>query len=338
MKVLLTTDTLGGVWTFAVDLARRMGEQAHLATMGRALSASQRADAAGLTLHESEYKLEWMPDPWADVDSSGAWLLELEARIRPDLVHLNSLVQADLPWRAPVILTAHSCVLSWWQAVRGEMAPPEWSEYRGRVARSLRAAALVVTPSQAMLDSLRSLYGFRGEARVIPNGRAAGLFAGGTKEPLILAAGRVWDEAKNLATLERVAPRLAWPVQIVGEGSAAGALAPAELARLLARAAIYAWPAKYEPFGLSVLEAALSGCALVLGDIPSLRENWSGTAEFVSSDEELERTLTALIAHPERVAELGRRARARALTFSAERMADAYTDVYERAMAGLCRS
>ncbi len=32
-------------------------------------------------------------------------------------------------------------------------------------------------------------------------------------------------------------------------------------------------PARYEPFGLSVLEAALSGCALVLGDIPSLRES-----------------------------------------------------------------
>ena len=40
-----------------------------------------------------------------------------------------------------------------------------------------------------------------------------------------------------------------------------------------ARAGIYALPAVYEPFGLSVLEAALSGCALVLGDIPSLARN-----------------------------------------------------------------
>ena len=33
----------------------------------------------------------------------------------------------------------------------------------------------------------------------------------------------------------------------------------------LSAASVYVLPAKYEPFGLSVLEAALSGCALVLG-------------------------------------------------------------------------
>ena len=44
----------------------------------------------------------------------------------------------------------------------------------------------------------------------------------------------------------------------------------------MARASIYALPARYEPFGLSILEAALSGAALVLGDIPSLREVWGG--------------------------------------------------------------
>ena len=52
----------------------------------------------------------------------------------------------------------------------------------------------------------------------------------------------------------------------------------------MGRAAIYALPARYEPFGLSILEAALSGCALVIGDIPSLREIWADAALFVPSD------------------------------------------------------
>ena len=64
-----------------------------------------------------------------------------------------------------------------------------------------------------------------------------------------------------------------------------GKLSESELARHYARAAIYCLPARYEPFGLSVLEAALSGCALVLGDIPSLRENWTGAAEFAPPDD-----------------------------------------------------
>ena len=55
---------------------------------------------------------------------------------------------------------------------------------------------------------------------------------------------------------------------------ALGKLPAAEMKLWFAHAAIYCLPARYEPFGLSVLEAGLSGCALVLGDIPSLREIW----------------------------------------------------------------
>jgi len=39
-------------------------------------------------------------------------------------------------------------------------------------------------------------------------------------------------------------------------------------------------PALYEPFGLSVLEAASAGCALLLSDIPTFRELWDGAAIF----------------------------------------------------------
>ena len=57
--------------------------------------------------------------------------------------------------------------------------------------------------------------------------------------------------------------------------------------------AIYASPARYEPFGLGVLEAALSSCALVLGDSPTLREPWSDAALFVPPDDH-DALLTAL--------------------------------------------
>src|SRR5207248_6075453 len=94
-----------------------------------------------------------------------------------------------------------------------------------------------------------------------------------------------------------------------------GSLSPPHFADWLARAAIYALPARYEPFGLSVLEAAQAGCALVLGDIPSLRENWDGAAVFVSPDSppELEAALAALIREPQRRDRLAARPRARAL-------------------------
>jgi glycosyltransferase involved in cell wall biosynthesis len=194
-----------------------------------------------------------------------------------------------------VIVVGHSCVCSWWRAVKGEDAPPEWAEYRRRVRDGLAAADLVVAPSRDMLGALRTNYGPLPASRVIYNGRDASLYAASKrKRPMILSAGRLWDEAKNLAALEAIAGELDWPVYVSGDEQGPdgtsnrarrtrplGRLAPETLARWLGAASIYCLPAKYEPFGLSAVEAALSGCALVLGDIPSLREVWGDAAEYV---------------------------------------------------------
>ena len=91
-------------------------------------------------------------------------------------------------------------------------------------------------------------------------------------------------------------------------------------------------PAFYEPFGLSILEAALSGCALVLGDIPSLRENWHDAAVFVSPHDRagLRAAINELIAGEARRRELAEAARMRARRFSASRMVDRYLKTYRQ--------
>ena len=112
-----------------------------------------------------------------------------------------------------------------------------------------------------------------------------------------------------------------------------GRLDSRHMAALLGRAAVFALPARYEPFGLSVLEAALSGCALVLGDIPSLRENWDGAAEFVppNSDEALVSALDRLAESPAHRKTLALAAIDRARRFTPHAMAESYLDAYRRA-------
>ncbi len=353
-KVLMTADTVGGVWAFALELAEALepvGTEVLLACLGGRPTADQRAAAARLpnvVLAESDYKLEWMREPWADVARSGDWLLGMADRFEPDVVHLNSFGHGALPWAAPVVLTAHSCVLSWWTAVRGGTAPVEWDRYRELVVRSLASVDLVTAPSEAMLGSLRCHY--RAPlvpAMVIPNARRADRYRQGPKEPIVLAAARLWDEAKNIAAVARVAPRLTWPCAIAGEalhpdGSRArfdgctmlGHLAADALAGWYARASIYALPALYEPFGLSALEAALSGCALVLGDIESLREVWGDAAVFVPPDEEeaLAAALAALIADPRRRAQLAARGCESARRFTPAKLAEGYRAAYRAAI------
>jgi glycosyltransferase involved in cell wall biosynthesis len=354
-RVLMTTDTVGGVWRYSLELARGLaggGTEVVLAIMGPPASPEQLGEAAaidGVVLVEGSFDLEWMPGADEDVARAGAWLLELEAAYSPDLVHLNGYAHAALPWRTPVVAVAHSCVLSWWQAVHGEDAPREWDGYRERTAAGLRAADLVVVPTRAFLRSIEALYGPQPRARVIWNGRDASNVEAIEKQPLIFAAGRIWDQAKNIKALTGVAKDLPWPVCVAGPGAPErsecraaarnvrwlGPLAPAAMNLWYAQASIFVAPSRYEPFGLAALEAGLAGCALVLGDVPTLRELWTGVAVFVAPDhpEQLRQALESLIENDERRATLGALAKERAATFSAARMTAAYRTAYAEVIA-----
>ncbi len=342
--VLMTADTVGGVFTYATTLAAALPDvRFHLATMGEALRPEQRtALSSNVTVHESTYALEWMDEPWDDVERAAAWLRGIARDVHPDVVHVNGYAHAGDVYGAPVVVVAHSCVLSWWDAALGEPAPPRYARYRAAVRDALLTADAVIAPSRAMLDDLVRLYGTPAEAHVIPNGARAPAERTVAKEPLVLAAGRVWDRAKNLEALVRIAPRLAWPVAIAGWASesargaanvdAIGWCGAEALAGLMDRAAIFALPARYEPFGLTALEAALHGCALVLGDIASLREVWADAATFVdpSDDAALARALNRLARDASLRESMADEARARASLYSAERFARTTFDVYRR--------
>lgn len=353
MKVLMTADAVGGVWTYAMELSRALGQRGvsvALATMGPPPSDEQRRQAAlnQIELYDSAYKLEWMDEPWEDVARAGVWLRGVARQVRPDLVHLNGYSHAALDWQVPVLTVAHSCVCSWWRSVKGEPAPAKWDRYRRAVAAGLNAANRIVAPTYAMLRALQGEHSFATRAEVIWNGRDLST-AGPTdpaerlpeKRPLIFSAGRLWDEAKNTAALDAVAQRLFWPVYVAGDehqrsttGGARrlGRLDDASMLQWMDRASIYALPARYEPFGLSILEAALSGCALVLGDIPTLRELWDGAAVFVDPNDHphLVRAINALTADRQRRGELAARARDRAARFTTAPMARAYHELYTR--------
>jgi glycosyltransferase involved in cell wall biosynthesis len=354
MKILMTADTLGGVWTYALELAgqlHRQNVQVTLATMGDLPRPQQRREAhaiKSLTLYESTYKLEWMEEPWSDVQEAGDWLIELEEAVQPDVVHLNGYAHAALPWRAPTLVVAHSCVLSWWQAVKREPLPESWDTYAAAVRKGLAAANAVVAPTRAMLDSIIGNYGHLDRTFVIPNGRHIAPTAADGKWPFIISAGRLWDEAKNVRLLKQAADKLSWPVWLAGETGPTqgppdrnpninllGRLSFAELARWLNRASIYCLPARYEPFGLGALEAALYGCALVLGDIESLREVWQDAAIYVSPDDpdQLASVLQDLIDHPDRRDRLAGLARERAAKYSPAHMAEEYVSIYRQLTA-----
>ena len=346
-RIVITTDAVGGVWRYAMDVAAglaRRGVAASLLGLGPGPSAAQAAEAgaAGVELLWLDARLDWtLTDP-AAAQALACDLAELAVRAGAGLLHLNApaLAGAVEPG-IPMLVAAHSCLTTLWKAVRTGAPPAEWDWHRRLTARGLRRATVATAPSAAFAADLVAVYGPLPALRVIPNGARA--IAPAARKEIVLAAGRWWDPAKNVATLDAAAAHIRWPVLAAGpptgpsgEGVPTknlrliGNVDPALMAGSMARAPIFVSLSLYEPFGLSVLEAATTGAALVLADIPTFRELWDGAALFVAPTDPADaaRAVNALIADPAIRGRLGAAARARSEYYTLDAQVDALLAAY----------
>jgi glycosyltransferase involved in cell wall biosynthesis len=300
-RVLITLDAVGGVWRYAIDVARGLeshGVDCLLVGFGPPPDAAQRAQCGRGELVWTHEPLDWTVSHGAALDRGTAILARLARDWNADILHLNLSSQAcGLPDLCPVVVASHSCVPTWWRAVQGTDLPGEWAWQIERNQAGLQRADAIVVPSRSHAAALNAVYNQLLPLHVIHNATAVEP-ADQPKESVILSAGRWWDPGKNGAVLDEAAATLSWPVVLAGplhgpNGQHAafrnvrtpGALPHPDLLALMRRSPIFAAPSRYEPFGLAVVEAALSGAALVLADIPTFRELWGGAALFVSPDD-----------------------------------------------------
>jgi len=291
---------------------------------------AQRAEAAAipnLTLLETGLPLDWTAETPAALAAATAELRALATRIEARSTHLHApALVGETPWPVPVIAVAHSCVATWWRAVRSGPLPPDLAWRAEATGQGLRRAHAAITPTHAFAAALRAEYGpiplqtIHNGRRPVPNATP--------RERAVLAAGRLWDAAKNIAALDAVAPHLDASIRAAGptrwSGGAAhfpnltllGPLDEPGMAAARAAATVFAAPARYEPFGLAILEAAQAGQALVLADLPTFRELWDGAALFIGPD--LATTLRTALDDP---APLAAAARTRAQRYTALSMA-----------------
>ena len=316
---MLTTDAVGGVWRYTLDLARGMRTPPMIAVLGPPPSTAQREEAAGLRLIETGLPLDWTAESPADLAATITQIRRLAEREGASFVHLHAPALAGTQrWSMPLIAVAHSCVATWWAAVRSGPLPDDLA-WRAEATRiGLRTADIVIVPTAAHGAATQRVYGDL-DITVVHNGTsllkpspAGGRGQGESSIPAeraILSAGRLWDDGKNVIVLNQAAPALNAPIRaagpITGPNGAQiqlpnlqllGTLAPDAMCRAYAEAPVFASLARYEPFGLSVLEAAHSGCRLVLSDIPSFRELWDGVARFVPLDADPVPALRAALA------------------------------------------
>jgi glycosyltransferase involved in cell wall biosynthesis len=302
----MTTDAVGGVWQYSTDLARelsRQGWRITLAVLGPAPGRSQREGAAsipGLTLLDTAMPLDWMAHDAAAIARAGRAVAALSRSLHADIVHLNGpALAAEVAFDVPVVAVTHSCTATWWAATQNGPLPGELAWRPGIVSAGLAAADRVVAPSAAFATETQHAYGLPRRPIVVHNGRVPLTRPSAAMHDFCFTAGRLWDKAKNVATLDHAAGRLTVPFRAAGSlhgpnGEAAppfthlhalGSVSEAEIARWLASRPVFLSATYYEPFGLAVLEAAAAGCPLVLSDIPTFRELWDGAATFIAAQD-----------------------------------------------------
>lgn len=328
-RVLLTAEATPGVWRYSLDLARGMvgaGLEPVLAVLGPAPSAERAAEAigvAGLRIIETGMPGEAGAADEADLRATGAALAGLAARIGADTVHLHlPALAAEVPWSVPVVAFAHGDVGTWWHAVHGHGPPADLAWRMAATARGLAEADVVAAPSRSFARTLTRIHRPGRQVVVVPYGCSRVVVPPCQRQAAVLAAAWLWDGGRNLAVLDRAAAKLDAPVFAAGrldeQDDTAGGLSrltclgplsvPA-LASRMAEATVFVAPSRYAPFGLTVLEAAQSGMALALADIPSFRELWAGAALFFHPDDpdSLADVLARLLGRPEAAAARARR-------------------------------
>jgi glycosyltransferase involved in cell wall biosynthesis len=358
MRVLMTAETAGGVWQYSTDLAgglARLGIETVLAVLGPVPSESQRALATrvpGLKLVETGLASGWPAADVAGHEAAAAAVATLARGYDVDVVQLHTPALAGLArFPVPVVAVHHRCAATWWEAVHGCALPEAYAWRTELVGSGLRAAEIVVVPTTAFGEAVARIYALSEPPRTVHHGRAPLVTQAGALHDFAFTAGRLWDEGKNLNTLDAAAGELAVPLRAAGplngpDGDiifdnihCLGALDEAALSQWLAARPVFVSAALYEPFGLAVLEAAAAGCALILSDIPTYRELWDGVALFLPPRDERAFTnaISDFVGDDFERAVMGRAARERAARFTPDAMAAQMASLYRGLLPAVLR-
>jgi glycosyltransferase involved in cell wall biosynthesis len=356
VRVLMTADAIGGVWQYATELANALqplGFETLIAVLGPAPSDEQRQEidrAAGIRLIETGLPLDWLSDAEA-TRAAAAELAAIARREKVDVIHLNSPALAGgQSWPVPVVGVAHGCLATWWDTARARQPlDPAFAWHREMMAQGLRACDRTVAPSASFAQALQRVLALPSAPLVVHNGRTLPQeVQSAAFTQSALTAGRLWDEVKNVRTLDAAAALLSYPFEAAGEMAAPhgetatvnhlqplGRLDSSALAKRLALRPVFVSAATFEPFGLSILEAAGAGCALILSDIPTFRELWDGVAIFVEAHDAsgFAKAIEVSLGSPEQREAFGDAARMRALQYTSERMASGMAAQYRELLA-----
>lgn len=351
LRILMTLDSVGGVWRYGIDLAQALhalGHEIVLAGLGPPPSVAQRQEAEAIgTLTWGTAPLDWMARSESELRDVGPWLQALAARYRVDLMHLNLPSQAlGTAGSVPRVVVTHSCLATWFHTVACCPVPERLAWQAGLTRMGLNTADVAIGPSRAHAAITAEALGVTGLS-MVPNASSVCPRPHSQSVGQIVAAARWWDEGKNGRVLDKAAGLMRQPVMMIGactgpdgqefvahHARVTGPLPHDQTQMHIGQAGVFVSPSRYEPFGLAALEAARASRPLLLADIPVYREIWEGAATFFDPLDAADLAAKAdwLISDAAACEEMGAAAMLRSLNYSTVRQARRMETLYHKAL------
>lgn len=283
------------------------------------------------------------------------------------LLHIPYLTHPPRSTRVPSVVTVHDLIPFQMEAYRSRWRD---RVYFDQVKHNLSHATRLVAISQATYDDIAHIMpALAQKASVIPNGVHPSYFEPADAEatervvrrlalersPRILYVGG-YDTRKNVETLVRAAKALFdrhdGELVLVGAKSHPGAsglktltaewglghrviftpyLNRDDLIALYHACDVFAFPSRYEGFGLPPAQALAVGIPVVAGDNPAVREVLGDSGRLVPPDavDAWVDALDQILKNPALAAKMVKSGHLRAQMFSWERVAAQYRDLYQ---------
>lgn len=350
-KLLMTTNVKNEIWDYSVILAgallKQIDAEILMLSFGGEPTINQKAEAESLNVKFlfSDFS------PAIFNDSEAKSLFESTVKeFNPHILHLNDCyINSD--FKKPGIFTFHNDLLNKKLCNFGinninnyNYQDNNFLKQKELINKSLNNADIIITQSRVPAEYLIKTYDLQKKIKIVYNGIDYKPYSGMRENINLLAHGNLSDRSKNISLLLNMAYKLPDNIKlkIIGDFPPErrlprnveflNNLSGEELMNVYKTSSIYIAASSYESNGISSMQAAFSGCAVLAADIPVFKELWGDCACMFEKENlnSLMKTVNNLAENRNLLEITSRNCQAKALSvYNSKRMASEYINLYK---------
>lgn len=347
-KLLMATDVKSEVWNYSLTLSRELLKHINaeilMISFGGMPTDSQKKELEDLNIEfqftDFSTDIEFNPD----ISKIKTTFESSIKSFNPHVIHLNHLY-FDLIFNKPCVLACHKIFND--SINRYNHLDKDSLNFKQIMNKSLNNADIIVAPSRFFAENIIKTYNFTKGIKIIYNGVDYKPYSDMPESSTLVACGNLSDNNKSMNLLLSIAYKLPDNIKIKIIGNLQSDrklpknveflknLSNLELQEVYKNSSIYIALSNFEANGLSSIQAAYSGCAILANDIPVCKELWGDCAYVFERDNaiSLMRCINNLVENKNLLEITARNCQAKALSvFNSKRMAYEYINLYKNVL------